>query len=105
MTRLFALVVLIVPLLAHAQGFAIVVQDDTALRPLPGSSARLLALLAQGETLEVRGERLDYLAVWDYARERGGFVRATQMRRLALTAGRTAGAPPRAGFLRGVPRG
>ncbi|MBW8906391.1 MAG: hypothetical protein JF611_12090, partial [Betaproteobacteria bacterium] len=103
MTRFFALVALIVPLLAKAQGFAIVVQDDTALRPLPGSSARPLALLAQGETLEVRGERLDYLAVWDYARERGGFVRATQVRRLALTADEAPELLAVLRFLRGVP--
>jgi hypothetical protein len=103
MTRFIALVALIVPLLAKAQGFAIVVQDDAALRPLPGSSARPLALLAQGETLEVRGERLDYLAVWDYARERGGFVRATQVRRLALTADEAPELLAVLRFLRGVP--
>ena len=103
MTRLFALLALVVPLLAKAQGFAIVVQDDTALRPLPGSSARPLALLAQGETLEVRGERLDYLAVWDYARERGGFVRATQVRRLALTADEAPELLAVLRFLRSVP--
>jgi len=103
MMRRFALVALIVPLWANAQGFAIVVQDDTALRPLPGSSARPLALLAQGETLEVRGERLDYLAVWDYARERGGFVRATQVRRLALTADEAPELLAVLRFLRSVP--
>lgn len=43
------------------------------------------ATLLQGEALEVRGERLEYLQVWDYRRERGGFVRADQVRRLALT--------------------
>jgi hypothetical protein len=100
--RLIAIVALLAPVLAHAQGFAIVVQDDTALRPLPGSSARPLVLLAQGETLEVRGERLDYLAVWDYARERGGFVRATQVRRLALTADEAPELLAVLRFLRGV---
>ena len=103
MKRLLAVLALIAPLLAKAQGFAIVVQDDTALRPLAGSSARPLALLAQGETLEVRGERLDYLAVWDYARERGGFVRATQVRRLALTADEAPELLAVLRFLRGVP--
>ena len=35
--------------------------------------------------VEVRGERLDYLQVWDYTRERGGYVRAGQVRVLALS--------------------
>jgi len=33
----------------------------------------------------VRGERLDYLQVWDLTRERGGYVRAGAVRVLALT--------------------
>jgi hypothetical protein len=70
---------------AHATGYAIVLQDDVPLRATPGVSARPLAVLAQGETLEVRGERLDYLQVWDYARERGGYVRASQVRELDMT--------------------
>ena len=37
------------------------------------------AVLWQGEVLEVRGERLDYLQVYDHRRERGGFVRASQV--------------------------
>ncbi|HEY6966145.1 MAG TPA: hypothetical protein VI229_01645 [Burkholderiales bacterium] len=64
---------------------AIVVQDSVPLRATPRDSGRTHALLWQGETLEVRGERLDYLQVWDYRRERGGYVRASQVRRLALT--------------------
>jgi hypothetical protein len=69
---------------AHAEGFAIVLQDETPLRPTPAASAPAGAVLWQGETLEVRGERLDYVQVWDYARERGGYVRASTLRRLAL---------------------
>ena len=38
----------------------------------------------------MRGERLDYLQVWDHRRERGGFVEASQVRRTAL--GRRRGA-------------
>ena len=77
MSRLLCLLLLVIALDASAQGFAIVVQDDTALRPLPGTSARPLATHLQ---------RLDYLAVWDYTRERGGYVRASQVRRLRLAA-------------------
>jgi hypothetical protein len=53
-----------------------VLQDEVALRPAPRASARPNALLWQGETVEVRGERLEYLRVYDYRRERGGYVRA-----------------------------
>jgi hypothetical protein len=35
--------------------------------------------------VEVRGERLDYLQVWDHQRERGGYVRASQLRRTSLS--------------------
>lgn len=68
-----------------AKDFAIILRDGTALRPAASSAARPHTLLAQGETVEVRGERLDYLQVYDYRRERGGYVRASQVRRLALT--------------------
>ena len=70
----------------------IVTHDHAALRAAPRDSAPQQAQLWQGEVLEVRGERLDYLQVWDHARERGGYVRASQVRRSALGAGRGAGA-------------
>ena len=76
--------VLLVGFNAKAQTFAIVLRDETPLRATPGASAPAGAVLWQGETLEVRGERLDYLQVWDYARERGGFVRAATLKRLTL---------------------
>ena len=63
---------------------AIVLHDETPLRLAPRSDVRPHAMLMQGETLEVRGERLEYLQVWDHRRERGGFVRASQVRRLAM---------------------
>ncbi len=40
----------------------------------------------KARSLEVRGERLDYLQVWDHVRERGGFVRASQVHRSRLGA-------------------
>ena len=64
---------------------AIVVRDSTPLRSGPHEASPQQALLWQGETVEVRGERLDYLQVWDYRRERGGFVEAGRVRRLQLT--------------------
>jgi len=66
---------------------AIVLRDQTALRAAPRDSAPQQAVLWQGEALEVRGERLDYLQVWDPLRERGGFVRASQVHRSRLGAG------------------
>lgn len=84
MTRLLWFLTFVISLSAKAQGFAIVLQDETPLRRSPGADAPAGAVLWQGETVEVRGERLDYLAVWDYARERGGYVRAAAVKKLTL---------------------
>lgn len=67
-----------------APRYALVTQDAVPLRSGARSGGSPLALLTQGELLEVRGQRLDYLQVWDLARERGGFVRASAVRALAL---------------------
>ncbi|HTH78636.1 MAG TPA: hypothetical protein VL593_06630 [Ramlibacter sp.] len=71
---------------AQSQDAAIVIVDQAALRAAPRDSAQQQAQLRQGELLEVRGERLDYLQVWDHQRERGGFIRASSLRRLTMTA-------------------
>lgn len=63
---------------------AIVSSDQVALRAAPRDSAPQQALLWQGDSVEVRGARLDYVQVYDYRRERGGFVRASQLRTQAL---------------------
>jgi hypothetical protein len=63
---------------------AIVVQDSTSLRAAAKDSAQQQAVLWQGDALEVRGRRLDYLQVYDHRRERAGFVRAAQVRVLSL---------------------
>ena len=70
---------------ANALASAIVVQDQASLRAAPRDGAQQQTVLWQGEVLEVRGERLDYLQVWDHKRERGGFIRANEVRRMALT--------------------
>ncbi len=62
-------------ILAFAATLAIVVQDHTPLRAAPSSSAAELTALWQGDVLEVRGERAGYLKVYDYRRERGGYLR------------------------------
>jgi hypothetical protein len=72
-------------ILAVAATLAIVVQDRTPLRAAPKSSATELTALWQGDVLEVRGERAGYLKVYDYRRERGGYLRSEAVRPLRLT--------------------
>ncbi|HEV2701242.1 MAG TPA: hypothetical protein VGV09_06405 [Steroidobacteraceae bacterium] len=74
-------------ILALAAALAIVVQDHTALRSAPQSTATELTTLWQGDVLEVRGERAGYLRVYNYRRERGGYLRSEAVRPLGLTAG------------------
>jgi len=71
-------------MITTALALAIVVQDPVALRAAPSSHAPQQAVLTQGDLLEVRGERLDYVQVYDHRRERAGYVRATQVRPLEL---------------------
>jgi len=64
---------------------AIVSLDNTSLRAGPKDSALQQAQLWQGDLLEVRGEKLDYLQVYDHRRERAGYVRASSVRRIGTT--------------------
>ena len=73
------------PAVAAQNAVAIVLKDQVSLRAEPRESAASHAVLGQGEMVEVRGERMDFLQVYDYRRERAGFVRADEARRLALT--------------------
>lgn len=82
---------------------AIVTTDQAVLRAAPRDSAQQQAQLWQGELLEVRGERLDYLQVWDHRRERGGFVRASQVRRSSLSATEAPELLPVLRFVRDTP--
>jgi hypothetical protein len=59
---------------------AIVTQDQTALRAAPRQSAPQQAALWQGDRLEIRGRKGDFLQVYDHRRERAGYVRASQAR-------------------------
>lgn len=67
-----------------APTIAIVSQDQAPLRAAARESAPQQAMLWQGDALELRGERADHLQVYDHRRERGGFVRASQVRVLTL---------------------
>ncbi len=71
-------------LAAPAPHYALVTQDAVPLRSGAKSGGAPLALLNQGELLELRGERLDYLQVYDPQRERGGYVRVNAVRALTL---------------------
>jgi hypothetical protein len=64
---------------------AIVVQDHAALRAAPRSNATELTRLWQGDVLEVRGEHAGYLKVYDYRRERGGYLREDAARPVELS--------------------
>jgi len=68
----------------EAAGHALVATDRTPLRAAPREGAAVQAELTQGDLLEVRGQRLDHLQVYDHRRERAGFVRAEAVRRVSL---------------------
>ena len=72
-------------ILALAASLAIVVQDHTPLRSAPSLSATELIALWEGDVLEVRGERAGYLKVYNYRRERGGYLRSEAVRPVKLT--------------------
>ena len=72
-------------ILALTATLAIVVQDRIALRSAPRSGAAELTRLWQGDVLEVRGEQAGYLKVYDYRRERGGYLRGDAARRVELS--------------------
>jgi len=73
-------------MLVLAAALAIVVQDHTPLRAAAQSGATELTTLWQGDVLEVRGERAGYVQVYNYRRERGGYLRSDAIRPLGLTA-------------------
>jgi hypothetical protein len=73
-------------LAAVAASLAIVAQDQVPLRNAPRDSAQQQAVLSQGDTVELRGERMDYLQVYDHRRERAGYVRASLLRPVSLQA-------------------
>src|SRR5277367_234518 len=72
-------------ILALAAALAIVVQDHAALRAAPNSGAAELTRLWQGDVVEVRGGHTGYLKVYDYRRERGGYLRDDAARPVELS--------------------
>jgi hypothetical protein len=72
-------------ILALTATLAIVVQDHAALRAAPRAGSVELTRLWQGDVLEVRGEQAGYLKVYDYRRERGGYLRGDAARPVELS--------------------
>ncbi len=70
---------------ALAASVAIVVMDHASLRAAPRSNAAELTALYQGEVLEVRGDHAGYLKVYDYGKERGGYLKSEAVRPVDLT--------------------
>ena len=67
-----------------AAALAIVAQDNASLRASPRAGATELATLSQGDVVEIRGEQAEYLQVYNYRRERGGYVRREVARPLGF---------------------
>lgn len=86
-----------------AAALAIVTQDQAVLRAAPRDSAPQQTVLSQGDSLEVRGEKMDFLQVYDHRRERAGYVRATQVRQTTLTPAEAPELLANARFLRDTP--
>jgi hypothetical protein len=72
-------------ILAVVGTLAIVIQDHAALRTAPRSSTTELTRLWQGDVLEIRSEHAGYLKVYDYRRERGGYLRGDSAQPIELS--------------------
>lgn len=70
--------------LGAAAAIALVTRDDMQLRAAPRDSAPSQAVLWQGDSLEIRGVKMDYLQVYDHRRERAGYVRMAHVRQIEL---------------------
>ncbi|MES2106514.1 MAG: hypothetical protein V4634_21020 [Pseudomonadota bacterium] len=70
--------------IAAAALLAIVTQDQAQLRAAPRDSAQQQVVLWQGDSLEIRDEKMDYLQVYDHRRERAGYIKASQVRLVSL---------------------
>jgi hypothetical protein len=71
--------------LALTASLAIVVGDHASVRSTPRSTATELTTLWQGDVIEIRGEQAEYLKVYSYRRERGGYLRNEAVRKVSFT--------------------
>jgi hypothetical protein len=72
-------------LLAMVASLAIVVNDKESVRSTPRMAATELTTLWQGDVVEIRGEQAEYVKVYSYRRERGGYLRAAAVRKVGFT--------------------
>jgi len=72
-------------LFALAAALAIVAQDQAPLRAEPRAAATQLTALSPGDLVEIRGEQAEYLKVYNYRQERGGYLKREAARPLGLT--------------------
>jgi hypothetical protein len=72
-------------ILALVGTLAIVIQDHATLRAAPRANATVLVRLWQGDVLEIRAEHAGYLKVYDYRRERGGYLREDAVRPIEIS--------------------
>lgn len=82
---------------------AIVVQDQASLRAAARDSAQQQAVLWQGDVLEVRGWKQDFLQVYDHRRERAGYIRVAKVRQLGTAPADAPGLLSVVRFLREAP--
>lgn len=73
--------------LAVTMNTGVIMQDQVAMRAAPKDSARQQAILWSGELVEIRGEKQDYLQIYDYKRERPGYIPASSVKPISLTEG------------------
>lgn len=71
-------------ILAAATVLALVLHDKAPLLAEARGAAPRVALLWPGQVLEARREARGFVEVWDHGRERGGWTRATDVRRYAV---------------------
>ncbi|MES2933144.1 MAG: hypothetical protein V4805_06620 [Pseudomonadota bacterium] len=90
-------------MLATIALLAIVTLDQASLRAAPRDAAQQQAVLWQGDSLEIRGQKADYLQVYDHRRERAGYIKASQVRLVSLQADDAQEALAVVRFLRDTP--
>ena len=71
-------------LISTVLALAIVTQNQTPMRASPREASPQQALLWQGDALEIRGQTMDYLQVYDHRRERAGYIKISQARAISL---------------------
>ena len=90
-------------LTATLAALAIVTQDQIPLLAAPRANAPQHAVMWQGDSLEIRGVKGDYLQVYDHRRERAGYILASRVRSHDLTPESAAGLLSIVRFIRDTP--